>query len=680
MPSIDPTVQGVLDTVRARFAGVPFLALGQTVFWDEPTKAVWRRLLDLHLPEAHLIGGVHDTDYFAKTSAHIATDDKYAILPHDDGLTYDLWSAAGELSALFGSESIPTRHFFLEHGVPFDQLARSASGGKLAFYAALTAAWGWRGIVRSDSKNVVAADIPAIDYIDILLRQLDWGFEESLRCLQGDDLQRHGADVAQTVRGWVQSFLDGCDANCRLTDLYRTLLPHMYRLLLGDPPSHFDTANSADLFRLTPETADRPRFRVLEAFLDPRTRVAACHAYDRAVRGSGIYTLDAFGEGAIPFDIVVPQHGRGTLRLAPDSVSAQIGDRAWSAPGSPETAFDLALILYDAFGEKVDVVGKAIILIDMIGAEHLTVFHETASGYTGHTRQLNEGLAEAGIGLDLYPIVRLEYRTWDSLASAPEGIVFSLPKHLAAAFSAECVSAGEFARRWREVVAQQRRLLEESRTVRKPRDLMDFVEGRDPNCWCDRRADYDRSMQTLTEMAKRSDVLRKRTAEYRDQVRIWKLERQELERRSGEDWRAHLLPLLRDLDALGPEDASRTAIEASIARQTKIRASAFEERIAEVRDRIVATRRLVQDFRHERRALERDPAAMSARETIRRVLREAQLARAELVRNAYLTIDGLEHTNLRPTAWWLPLVDKSGRWFDAIVSTTRARFEFVWPE
>ncbi len=67
-----PSVLETLKTIRAAHADVPFLALGQTVLWDEPMKAVWQRLLDAHLPDARLIAGVHDTDYFAKTRAHVS--------------------------------------------------------------------------------------------------------------------------------------------------------------------------------------------------------------------------------------------------------------------------------------------------------------------------------------------------------------------------------------------------------------------------------------------------------------------------------------------------------------------------------------------------------------------------------------------------------------------------------
>ena len=33
------------------------------------------------------------------------------------------------------------------------------------------------------------------------------------------------------------------------------------------------------------------------------------------------------------------------------------------------------------------------------------------------------------------------------------------------------------------------------------------------------------------------------------------------------------------------------------------------------------------------------------------IVREVQMAQLELVRNAYLTAESLEHTQLRPTAW-----------------------------
>ena len=81
LSAVDPSVRAVLKTVREHYPNVPFLALGQTVFWDEPAKAVWRRLLDTCLPGAALIAGVHDTDYFAKTSAHVEGDQKYVALP-----------------------------------------------------------------------------------------------------------------------------------------------------------------------------------------------------------------------------------------------------------------------------------------------------------------------------------------------------------------------------------------------------------------------------------------------------------------------------------------------------------------------------------------------------------------------------------------------------------------------
>ena len=51
------------------------------------------------------------------------------------------------------------------------------------------------------------------------------------------------------------------------------------------------------------------------------------------------------------------------------------------------------------------------------------------------------------------------------------------------------------------------------------------------------------------------------------------------------------------------------------------------------------------------------------------------MARLDLVRDAYLTTESLEHTQLRPTSWWLPLVDPTGAWFEAMAAGTQARLE-----
>ena len=679
MPEIDPTVLDVLETVRSHYPDVPFLALGQTVFWDEPTKAIWRRLLDLKLPDAVLVAGVHDTDYFAKTTAHVHTTARYAILPHDDGLTHDLWSAAGELSALFGSESVPTRQMFLEHGVPFDWLARTEEGGRFALTAALTTAWGWRGIVRTDAHNVVARDIPVSEIAETLLEQLDWGFETSMDCLHDDDSRSAGAAVAKRVRSWVESFLCDCNRNCRLGDLYQTLLPRFYELLLGDTPQNLTTTTSSRLFQFNRESYHRDRFHILDAFLNPATRLAARAAYDGAVSGSGIYTLSGFGPGAIPFDLVVPEMGRGTIRLLPTGIAAEIGGHEWYArtPQRITSRETLADIVETAFGPDACIVGKAVILADMIAAEYIILFNETGSGYTPLTKRMNDAFTEAGIPVKTYPIVRLSYNTWDALAVAPETTKLQLPEHLASTFGAPTIAARDFSARWRAVCGEQRAFMASSPGIASVRELIAFLESREPGKWSDRRGVYEAALDQLATTAMKSEIMADRIAEHRNEIAVWTQERHELERRSGEDWRNNVLPLVRQLAAVEPGSAQARALEDQIERQQAIRATAFEVPVAEARDRIVATRTMLAEFRRQRRILERSREQRMARETIRQITRETQMARAILVRNAFQTVEGLEHTHLRPTAWWLPLVDHSGAWFNAMVDGTKAHFEWI---
>jgi hypothetical protein len=76
MSDFHPSTVDAIKELRTRYPDAPFLTLGQTVLWDEPLKAAFCRLLEALAPEALIVAGVHDTDYFAKLSHLKATTPK----------------------------------------------------------------------------------------------------------------------------------------------------------------------------------------------------------------------------------------------------------------------------------------------------------------------------------------------------------------------------------------------------------------------------------------------------------------------------------------------------------------------------------------------------------------------------------------------------------------------------
>jgi hypothetical protein len=93
--------------------GIPLLALGQTVFWDELLKSMIAAAAQKHAPDLRLVAGAHDTDYFSKLpdSAH-ATETRisgFSLQPRDDHRTSQMWAAVAETSAVLGTEYPVTR-------------------------------------------------------------------------------------------------------------------------------------------------------------------------------------------------------------------------------------------------------------------------------------------------------------------------------------------------------------------------------------------------------------------------------------------------------------------------------------------------------------------------------------------------------------------------------------------
>jgi hypothetical protein len=672
------SVNETISRLRADYPETPFIALGQTVFWDEPVKAAWRMLLDELWPTAKMIAGVHDTDYFAKTTALIGTDDEYALLPHNDGATRGLWSAAGELSTLFGSEDVPTRAMYERSGVPFSRLASKYSGGKRKFYEDMTEAWGWRGIALTGAETPIAHDVPLSEFGPILLTQLEWGFSRALKTIAPEAreaCQRH----CQNVVGWVSGFIGAQPASATLTDLYRHLLPLFYRSLLNANPSNFETTSSVSLFRFNVETASLPRFGIVELFLGLESRAICEAAYNRAVTGGGMYALDTFGEGAVPFDVVVAGRGRGTLRIMPRAVAIDFHDKPHVTTVSEPvtTRHALAELLVAEFGENVALVGKAVSLIDMLAAEFIVLFHETASGYTPRTTAMNDEIRAAGIALDLKPIVRIAYPTWDALASADVETPVVLPSHLAHSFGtgANAIAAKKFGSRWRDVVASQKAEWKRLSEARRPRAILAILEATDKSgdCWTCDVSDYERALEGLRSAQTYCLEQKQRISFLRAHIREDTAACVQADRDKGDDFRKTLFPLIQQV---GTESAPKDLADRIDAEEVR-RKRTYDTTISGCEERIRNAKAEIKRLRAECRAIERSADCLEHRKTIEDVTLRAEFARAELIRKAFITCEALPHTQARPSAWWLPTLDPTGAWFKAIVDGTQARLERV---
>ena len=704
-----------LRELRQRYPQTPFLTLGQTVLWDEPVKAAFCRLCEsLEIggqmaPGARVVAGVHDTDYFAKLEGLAIKSEPFAVLRHNDGDTRGLWSAAGELSALFGAEIVPARGDFTRDGIAWNKAASVYPGGAEALLNQETDAPGWRAIVHTEPHPLISADVQLNQILPALRQQLRWGFRQSLG-INGcppdfeDDQPCPSRDVARAILGWVEEFAL-FNENASLSDLYKDLIPKIWRLVRGGTTCDLETTTSLDLFRFNASTAGLPRFHFVDIFLNPATREGAKRCYNEALSGSGIYALDQFGEGALPFDVVVPGRGRGTLRLHDGKVIVETETPVEICENcDPHSIGRLAALLEGHFGPEIALVGKAVSLISMLSAEFIFVFHEKASGYTKRTQQMNDAMRAQGIELNLHPMLRLQYETWDALANVEAE--FALPPHLAMLWDGGRVTAGEFAATWRAKCDECDAVRARLKACRKTEDLMDALAELDGEVWRARKAEYEVVRARLRWLHEKVVPLIQRRDERRADARAATGEAQNLEREKGDFFRAQIWPLkeqIRDikegatartnpLDERGKprklnkeervqiarleaqETAHESALRARIAHH-EIQWRTFDERIEAAHSRARACKAQAQISLERQLQWEKDETAIEFRATIEKLESQAELARLLLVRDAIRASESLRQNNVRPTAWWLPMVSPGGQWFDAIATTARARIE-----
>ncbi len=611
------------------------------------------------LAKRKFVAGVHDTDYFAKLP-HASVPKvrgpqpeggypvprlaPFVTVPHNDTKTKGLWSAAAEFSSLFGSETVITKELLLQHGLRLEKIAE----GRPNLLDEATEAWGWRGVVSTADDAPITAEVPLESVYPALKATLEWAVNETLQCISEPDRL-----LAHERVGRLHQVLDetyGKSAN--LADFYRQLLPSMYSFAAGEPLD-LETTRTTELLQFNTATCHLPRFELVDHFVSTDTKGKAHEAYNEAVSGSEIYPLARFMSGAIPFDLVIPGIGRGTIRIAPRAVIIMTPQPRFISLKQPIRSIrDLAEAVEGKFGTGCTLIGKAVTLIGMLAREFVFVFHEGASSYVSRSRHLHCILREQGIEFHANPILRVRYRAWDALAECHSWL--RLPSLLHGPFGAEEICAPSFAARWREVATDQDLVLANLKNLRRPIDLIAFLEHHVGTSWKCLSKEYAGLHESLEKLEGKLAALKEERRALYGKLRDAKASRVNAEKALGEHWRAKVWGQVAG-DLGEREKLKQDVIHAIHA-------------IADLRQRIRAL--LIRQ-----KEVARDSAVLSIHDRRRAIEREAELKRLRLIRSGILATKGLANASLRPSAWWFPLLCPDGGWFRKTIETAEAYLE-----
>lgn len=643
------TLEATLAELEKSAPDAPMLALGQTVFWDETMKAGVALALQKSGSPRRFIAGVHDTDYFAKRPTGPKEAGKFAVVPHNDTTTKGLWSAAGEFSSLFGSETVVSKETLSASGLR----ASAVSKSRPDFLDEATEAFGWRGVVSLDDEPLVTADIKLGELRSELKQAFDWAVENTLSAISEPD-RIVSNDRAKELRAIFNSGKDSDSLSC----YYRKILPALYEFTSGEC-APIETSATTELLRFNLETCHKPRFKLVGLFLDPETSKLAREGYDEAIRASEIYGLERFGVGAIPFDLVVPGHGRGTIRIGNRGLVVMTPKPLFASLKRPITSLaELAEVIERRFGTNCALIGKAVTLIGMLAREFVFVFHEGASNYVRYSRRFHGLLQDAGCDIQAHPILRVRYKTWGSLSAC--STFFSLPVPLHRAFGAEEICAPSFAARWSQVADEQRDLLVELSKLRGPTDLIRFLDQTVGGFWNCLNQDYAKLHKRLEKLdADLNELKVERQACYRKR-RALRADRARAEIEKGQHFREKIF-------------------EKSPSSDDQRERERLTQRVEEAKHMVIANENEIRRLLDLQSDLVRDPEVVAIHERRRAIELEAELKRLRLIRYAVIASSGLEKADQRPAGWWFPLVSPDGRWFDETVKTAESYLEPLLP-
>ena len=644
----DLGVKEVLERLESIAPDAPFLALGQTVFWDEPMKAGIALASRRQGYSRKFVAGVHDTDYFAKLPGSRHERGKFKAFAHNDTTTKGLWSAAGEFSTLFGSETVVSREILFQAGLKVERLRKARPD----LLDEATEAWGWRGIVSLDDAPPVTAELPVMPVFAELRSTFDWALDGAVESLTGDS-RALAEDLADELRAKLCDTLEE-DPKATLAEYYKRLIPKFYNFVAGRAVD-LETTSTTSLLKFNRSTATLPRFELLKLFVSRQSRDIACAAYNEAIHGTGLYEVARFGTGAIPFDLVVPGKGRGTIRIGNRGIVIQTRSPLFASIKKPiESVEELADIIERKFGPDCTLVGKAVSLVGMLASEFVFVFHEGASSYVKHSRTMHQILAKEGFPLKLNPILRVRYSVWDALQVSCSWL--HLPEPFQGPFGAEEMCAPSFASRWQAVGAEQSQLLDKLGQLRSPIDLIRFLESSVGGSWSCLATEYEELHGELEKLKDRVDAFATARRKLYTEVKSLKAQRVELERSKGEHFRSKIF-------------------EREPSKEAMAKRAEFDEKIERTIQGIEGCRHQIRDLMRHQRVVAQEPEVLKIHERRRSIELEAELKRLRLIRNAVISSKGLSQANRRPSAWWFPLACPDGLWFRETVDSARCYLE-----
>ncbi len=645
---VKTSLETALEELTTVAPGASLLALGQTVFWDEPMKAGIAVVAKRMGFPSKLVAGVHDTDYFAKLPSGQHKSGQYRALPHNDTTTRGLWSAAGEFSTLFGSETVITREMLHTLGVRIGKLAAA----RPSFLDQATEAWGWRGIVSLDEHAPITKDVPLRQFFKECQSTLDWALDSTVA-----DIGGQGRDKAQELADELRTRI--CDLSepqsQTVSEFYQKILPTIYEFC-ANAPVEIETTATSQLLRFNVATCRSTRFQLLDKFINQATRRVACSAYDEAIHGSaGLYELARFGTGAIPFDLIIPGKGRGTIRLGSKGVVIMTATPQFLTLKKPlESVDQLAAAVEAKFGKDCILVGKAVTLIGMLAPEFVFVFHEGASSYVKHSRRMHQILEQAGLGIRMNPILRVRYDAWDALKVCCSWL--RLPEPFQRAFGTEELCGPSFSGRWKDVVSEQEVLLASMSNLRRPIELIRFLDKTLGGSWKCLAEEYEGLHHKLAELQEKLGRIQTQRHGIYDEIRQLHRQRLTAEKAKGDHFRAEIY----DKD---PTDQALAK-----------RATLTHEVDLVIHAGIEAQNRM-RELRKQQHELVHDQEILQIHERRRSIELEAELKRLRLIRQAIISSKGLTRANQRPSAWWFRLVCPDGLWFKETIDSAECYLE-----